>query len=464
MFIQRFFEFDQRRTNAKIETRAGITTFMAMAYIIFANPAILSTAGVPFGACVVATCFAAGVLCIAMGLITNYPMCLAAGMGLNAVVAFTLVGGMGLSWQTAMGVVVLEGLVVLLLSASALRSAVMDAIPVPLKHAIAAGIGLFVTFIGLQNGNFIKPHPATIVSFEHFTNPVTALSSIGFIISATLIAARIRGALLLGIIATAIIGMIPIWTLPVKEGQTGVSSRGSLIPIPTDFVQWPNDWSTLFQADIRGALQWGLIPVAFALLMTDFFDTLGSSVAVVSKAGLLEPNGRVPRLRSLLVVDSCAAILGGLTGSSSNTCYVESAAGVTEGGRTGFTAVVCGLLFLAAMFFVPFVAVVGGGVEIAPGVIRNPVTAGSLILVGFFMMESLRRIDWNVIDEALPAFVIMTFTPFTFSITHGIGAGIIGYVMLQLLRGHARRVTPLLWVTAVLFTIVFILPLFVPSM
>lgn len=455
MSIQRFFEFDQRGTSLKTETRAGATTFMAMAYIIFANPAILSTAGVPFEACVVATCFAAGLLCIAMGLLTNYPMCLAAGMGINAVVAFTIVGGMGLSWQTAMGIVVLEGLVVLLLSASALRSAVMDAIPTSLKHAIAAGIGLFITFIGLQNGNFIKAHPATMVSFEDITNPITALSSIGFIISAALIAARVKGALLLGIIVTAIIGMIPIWSI------AGADSRGSLIPIPTDFIKWPNDWSTFFQADLRGALQWQLLPVAFALMMTDFFDTLGSAVAVVSKADLVDSNGRIPRLRRLLIVDSCAAVLGGLVGCSSNTCYVESAAGVTEGGRTGFTAVVCGMMFLAAMFFVPFVAVVGGGVTIAPGVVRNPVTAGSLILVGFFMMDSVRRIDWNDIEQALPAFVIMTFTPFTFSITHGIGAGVITYVLLQLLRGRGRRVPALLWVTAGLFAIVFLMPLFV---
>jgi AGZA family xanthine/uracil permease-like MFS transporter len=457
--LARYFQLEQRGTSVKTEMRAGATTFMAMAYIIFANPAILGAAGIPFGAAVVSTCFAAGLLCVAMGLLTNYPICLAAGMGLNAVVAFTLVGAMGLSWQTAMGVVVLEGLVVLALSGSAIRGAVMDAIPTGLKHAIAAGIGLFVTFIGLQNGNFIKTHPATFLTFENFTNPVTVLSAIGFLISALMIASRVKGALLLGIIATAIIGMVPIWTLPTALAHQTGAMRGGLIPLPREFLQLPRDWSTFFRFDLRGALQWNLIPVAFALLMTDFFDTLGTAVAVTTKAGLLDSEGRIPRLRRLLVVDSLGAVFGGVAGCSSNTCYVESAAGVTEGGRTGLTAITCGLLFLAAMFFVPFVAVVGGGVEIAPGVVKYPVTAGSLILVGFFMIDSIRHIDWDDIEQSLPAFVIMTFTPFTFSITHGIGAGVVTYVLLLTLRGRWRRVPPLLWVTALLFMLVFLLPL-----
>jgi len=454
-WLTNFFEINKRNTSWKTEARAGITIFMAMAYIIFANPAILQAAGVPFQGAVISTCIAAGIMSIMMGLLTNYPLCMAAGMGLNAVVAFTLVKAMGLTWQTAMGVVVLEGLVVLLLSASALRSAVMDAIPTSLKHAIAGAIGLFITFIGLQNGNFIKSHPATMLTFEDFTNPVTLLSSIGFLLSATLIAAKIRGALLLGIVGTAIIGMLPVW-------PTETDGRGSLIGIPTTLVQWPRDWSTFFQFDLTGALKWQLIPVAFALLMTDFFDTLGSALAVVTKADLLDEDGRIPRLKRLLVVDSVGAVLGGVAGCSSNTSYVESAAGVSEGGRTGFAAIVCGILFLGSIFLVPLVAVVGGGVEVAPGTFKNPVTAGSLILVGFFMIDSIRYIRWDDIEESLAAFIILVVTPFTFSITHGIGAGIIMYVMLLVLRGKARQVPPLLWITAGLFSLVFLLPLVEP--
>lgn len=451
--FERHFLLSERRTNVKTEVRAGITTFMAMAYIIFANPAILSAAGIPFNAAVVATCFCAGIVTIAMGLVTNYPMCLAAGMGINAVVAYTLVSSMGVSWQTAMGVVVLEGLVILALSASTIREAIMDAIPPALKQAIAGGIGLFITFIGLQNGNFIKVSPATMLTVEDFRNPVTLLSVIGFMIPAVLLVSRVTGALLIGIVGTAVIGMLPIWTVPGTEAGAG---RGSLLAVPTEFVQWPSDWSTFFQFDLRGALRWELLPVAFALLMTDFFDTLGTAVAITGKAGLLDEDGRIPRLRSLLIVDSLAAVAGGTAGCSSNTCYVESAAGVAEGGRTGLTAVVCGGLFLAALFFVPFVAVVGGGVEVAPGVLKNPVTAGSLIIVGFLMMDSIRHIHWDDIEQSLPAFVILAFTPFTFSITHGIGAGVISYVVLLALRGRARKVSPLLWITAALFAIVFV--------
>jgi len=449
--LQSFFEIQQRGTTLQTELRAGITIFMAMAYIIFANPAILQAAGVPFQGAMIATCATAGIMSIIMGLATNFPICMAAGMGLNAVVAFTLVQGIGLSWQTAMGVVVLEGIVVLLLSASTLRAAVMDAIPTSLKHAIAAAIGMFITFIGLQNGNFIKANPATLVTFEDFTKPVTALSFIGLLISAVLVAARARGALLLGILATAMLGMLPIWSIP--------AGRGPLLPIPTDFFQIPRDWSTFFQFDLSGALKWQLVPVAFALLMTDFFDTLGSALAVVSKADLLDDSGRIPKLRRLLIVDSIGAIFGGMTGCSSNTTYIESAAGVSEGARTGLAAVVCGVLFLLSMFLVPIVAVVGSGVEVAPGVFKNPVTAGSLILVGFFMIDSVRSINWANMEESLPAFIIIAVTPFTFSITHGIGAGIVTYVLLLLLRGKARSVSPLLWLTAALFSLVFLSPL-----
>ena len=439
---------------------------MAMAYIIFANPAILADGGVPFGGAVVSTCFAAGAMCILMGLLTNYPMCMAAGMGLNAVVAYTICKMMGQPWQVAMGVVVLEGLVVLFLSATAFRQAALDAIPASLKHAIAAGVGLFITFIGLENGNIIKAHPATLVTFQNFDNPVSLLTAIGLLVTAVLMVRRVRGALLLGIVITALIGMLPIWHLPAGFGtpvasvaDLAIARRGALVPLPHQVFELPHDWSTFFHADLRAALSPKLLPVAFAFLMTDFFDTIGTAVAVGAKAGYLDDVGRIPKIRRLLLVDSLGAVAGGAFGCSSNTCYVESAAGASEGGRTGLTAITCGVLFLAAMFFVPLVSVVGGGVQIAPGVVRNPVTAAALILVGFLMIESVQQIRWQDLAEAIPAFLVIVLIPLTFSISHGIGAGFISYVLLMAASGRSKQVHPMMWITAAMFLVMFALPL-----
>lgn len=462
-----FFQIRSRSSTIGTEVRAGITTFMAMAYIIFANPAILQEGGVPFNAAVVATCLAAGLMCILMGLITNYPLCMAAGMGLNAMVAYTLCKVMGQTWQTAMGVVVLEGLVVLFLSATTFRQAVLDAIPGSLKHAIAAGVGLFITFIGMQNGDLLKSHPATMITFEEFTNPVAILTIIGLMLTAIMLVLRIRGALLLGILISAVVGMLPIWHLPAGFGsptataaELAATRRGALIAFPHHIFAVPRDWSTFFRADLRAALSPRLLPFAFAFLMTDFFDTLGSAVAVGAKARFLDQTGRIPRIRPLLIVDSLGAVAGGAFGCSSNTCYIESAAGAAEGGRTGLTAVTCGLLFIAAMFFVPLVSVVGGGIQIAPGVIKNPVTSPALILVGFLMMESVQEIRWTDFVEALPAFLIIVFTPLSFSISHGIGAGLILYMVLMVASGRIRQLHPLMWIVSLMFFAMFALPVF----
>ena len=293
------FALRQNGTTAATEIRAGVTTFMAMAYIIFTNPAILSAAGVPFQGAVVATCTAAGLMTILMGLVTNYPMCLAAGMGLNAVVAFTIVLGMGFSWQTAMGVVVLEGLVVLALSATTLRRAIMDAIPVSLKQAIGVGIGLFITFIGLQAAHLIRPSQATLVTFGDPTHPVALLAIAGLALTAFLIARRVPGALLIGITTTAALGMLPIWHVPagvgtvaqVTGGAASAARWGALIPVPSALLEIPRDFSTFFAFDLKGALRPALLPVAFAFVMTDFFDTMGTAIAVGSRAGYLTPEG-----------------------------------------------------------------------------------------------------------------------------------------------------------------------------
>lgn len=464
--LHRFFGFEQNHTTLGTEIRAGITTFMAMAYIIFTNAAILSVAKIPFSGAVIATCLAAGVVTIAMGLATNYPMCLAAGMGLNAVVSYTMVLGMGQTWQTAMGVIFLEGLVVLALSATAVRQSVMDAIPQPLKHAIAVGIGLFITFIGLQDSHLLAAHPATLVTFGDATHPVAALSVLGIIVTGLLVVLRVRGAILLGIVICAAAGMLPVWHVPPGTGTPAEVAQGlaksarwaPLIPMPTTVVQAPSDFSTFFAMDLKGALSLKLLPVAFAFLMTDFFDTMGTAIAVGAKTGYLDEQGRIPKIRRLLVVDSLGAMVGGLFGCSSNTCYIESSAGVAEGGRTGLTAVVCGILFILSIFLTPLIAVVGGGVEVAPGVVRLPVTAAALVIVGFMMMESVRHIDWTDASEGLPAFLTLITLPLTFSITHGIGAGFVSYVAWRVFTGRAREVKFFMWIVAALFVVVFMLP------
>jgi AGZA family xanthine/uracil permease-like MFS transporter len=464
--LEQYFRLKERGSTPATEMRAGITTFMAMAYIIFTNPAILSSAKVPVNSAITATCLAAGISTILMGIVTNYPMCLAAGIGLNAVVAFTIVIGLNQTWQTAMGVIVLEGLIVLGFSATAMRQSVMEAIPDSLKQAIAVAIGLFITFIGLQEGGFIVAHPATLVTFGDFTQPVCLLSSIGLLITGTLLIRRARGALLTGIIATALLGMLPIWHLTPglasagseAAGRNSIEAWGPIVRIPQSLVAVPHDFSTMFAFDLRGAAKLALLPLVFACLMTDFFDTMGTAIAVGARAGLLDKQGRMPRIKSLLVVDSLAAIIGGAFGCSSNTCFIESTTGIAEGGRTGLTAITCGILFLLATFCTPLIAVVGAGVEISPHVVKHPVTAAALICVGFLMMEGIYEINWREPGEGLPAFLTLVVMPFTFSITHGIGAGIVSYALWKLLAGKAREVPALMWPITGLFLLVFLLP------
>jgi adenine/guanine/hypoxanthine permease len=464
-YVSSLFRLQENKTSVGTEVRAGTASFLAMSYIIFANPAILSVAGIPFQDAVVATCLCAGIMTILMGLATNYPMCMAAGMGLNAVIAFTIVKGMGFTWQAAMGMVVLEGLAVLVLSLTSFRRSVMEAIPVSLKHAIAVGIGLFITFIGLQGGNFIKAHTVTLVTFEDFNNPSTVLSALGLSVTSILLIKQIKGAFLIGICITIVAGMLPVW--PLREGMglpglaDGLPARtGALIAIPNKVFEVPRGVPTFAQFDIKEALNWAMLPVGFAFLISDFFDTIGTSVAVGTKAGFMDESGRIPRLRRLLIVDSLGAVAGGMFGCSSNTCYIESAAGVSEGGRTGLTSVVCGLLFVLAIFLAPLAAVAGAGIQISPGVVKYPVTSAALILVGFMMMGSLRQISWDVPHEALPAFLIIVGIPFSFSITHGIALGFVAYTLFAVVSGRAKAVPPLMWICTAMFLLVFLLPVF----
>jgi AGZA family xanthine/uracil permease-like MFS transporter len=445
-----FFKFTERGTNLRTEVIAGLTTFMTMAYIVFVNPAILGTegTGLPITGVFFATCLAAALASIAMGVFANYPVALASGLGLNAIVAFTLILGLGLSWQQAMAVIVIEGLVVTVLVLTNLREAVMNAIPMPLKFAIAVGIGLFIAFIGLKNGGIVVANPDTYVALGDFTQAPVLLALFGLVLTLALVARGMRGGILAGILLTGVVGMI-----------------FGVVPWPGGILDFRFDTSTIGGGvlAIPEVLQISLIPVIFALFMTDFFDTMGTVIAVGQEGKLLDESGRPPRLKRILLVDSLAAAGGGAAGASSVTSYIESGAGVAEGGRTGFTSVVVGVLFLLALPFSPLISVFGGSIPI-PGpeegqqIFVSPVTAPALIVVGFLMMTAVRFIPWDRFDEAIPAFLTILTLPLTFNISYGIGFGFISYVLIKLLRGKPREVHPLLYGAALLFALAFVWP------
>ncbi len=436
------FHLEELGTNVKTEITAGVTIFMTMAYIIFVNPAILSAAGVPFTGAAVATCIGAGLVTFLMGAMTNYPLALAPGMGINAIVAFTIVGAMGYSWQVAMGVVFIEGVIVLALSLSKLRGMVMEAIPLPLKHAIGVAIGVLIAFIGLVQGGIVVKHPATIVALGNVTAKESILTVAGLLITTILITRRVRGAILIGILTTALLGMTPIF---------------ELIPLPGRFFSLPRDFSTFLALDVRGALSLALAPLIFSLFMTDFFDTMGTAIGIGEKAGFLDDEGMIPRLKELLVVDSIGAVAGGLFGCSSITCYIESASGVTEGGRSGLSVIVTASLFFLSLFLTPLISVIGKGVQVSEGVYRYPVTAPALILVGFFMVSLVSEIDFSDFDTGIPAFLTIIIMPLTYNISYGIGFGFISYSLIKLFRGKVKEVHPVMAVASLFFVIFFLI-------
>jgi len=426
------FKLRENRTTAGREITAGVVTFMAMAYIIFVNPKILAAAMgddlVP--ALAVATCIGAGVLSILMGLIGNYPLALASGMGLNAFLAYGVVIGMKVPWQVAMGIVFIEGAIITVLVMTHIREQVMNAIPLDLKRGIGVGIGLLIALIGLQNGQLVVGDPVTMITFGK-PGPESLVAVFGLVLTAALIVKKVRGAFLIGILLS-----------------TATAVAAGLVPLPAHIVSGlkADHFKTFFALDIAGALRLGLLGTIFAFLITDFFDTMGSIVAVGEQAGFMDAEGRVPRLKRVLLVDSLGALCGGLFGCSSVTTYVESAAGVGEGGRTGLTSVVTGLLFLLAVFFTPLVAIV-----------PSYATAPALVLVGFMLISGVRSIRWDDAVTALPVFLTMVMIPFTFSISRGIGYGFISYVLLKLLAGRWREVHPLLAVVSLLFAVDFAL-------
>ena len=429
---------------------AGLTTFMTMAYIVFVNPSILATKGTGLSVPGVffATCVAAAVACIVMGLVANFPLALAPGLGLNAIVAFTLILGLGLSWQQAMAVVVVEGVLITVLVLTNLREAVLDAIPISLKIAIAVGIGLFIAFIGLKNAGLVVPNADTYLALGDLTQGPVLLAAFGLIVTLALVARGLRGGIIIGIFVTGIMGMI-----------------FGVVQVPRGIVDFSFDTSTVGGGvlAVPEVLRLSLLPVIFALFMTDFFDTMGSMFAVAQEGKLLDEEGQVPQTKRILLVDALSAVFGGAMGSSSVTSYVESGAGVAEGGRTGLTSLVVGVLFLLALPFSPLISVFGGSLPIpdpaggAP-LFVSPVTAPALVVVGFLMMTSVRLIPWDSFDEAIPAFLTILTLPLTFNISYGIGFGFISYVLIKLSRGKAREVHPLLYGVAVLFALAFVWP------
>lgn len=429
--LDRWFGITANRSTVRTELVAGATTFMTMAYIIFVNPAILKNAGVPFAGAVTATCVASGLVTLLMGLYANYPFALASGMGLNALLAFGVVLGHKMSWQGAMGIVLIEGTIVLILVLAGLRESVMKAIPEDLRRAIAAGIGLFIAFIGLHNVGIIVKSDATLVSYGSLKTAQVAVTVFGIVATLALIHWRVRGAILAGIVLSTIVGVIA----GIAEPPAAVLSLPSL--------------ETIGKVDIRAAVSLGMASVGliFSFLMVDFFDTLGTVTALGLQTGHINKETQVlPRLRRVLVVDSLGAMSGGFCGASSVTTYIESASGIGAGGRTGLTSVVTAVLFFLAAFLSPLI-----------GIVPAAATAPALIITGFLMMSVLGEMDFSQYDTAFAAFIIMLVIPLTYSISHGIGYGFIIYSAVSLFTGKFLKTHPLFHIVSAMFLISFLL-------
>ncbi len=436
--MEQFFKLGERGSSVSTELRAGLTTFLAMAYIIVVNPLILEAGGVPMTAAVTATCVGAGVMTIAMGLFANRPLACASGMGINSIVAYTLCGAMGLGWQTAMAVVFIEGIAILLLVLCGLREAIMDAIPVSLRHGISIGLGLFIAMIGLKDGGIILANEDTLVALGNVTDPTFLVGVISIVATVILYSMSIKGSLLWGILIAAICG-IP---LGVTQAPTGVVA-------PLDF----STFGAPFMADADGVM--GIVKAittptillfAFSLMMSDFFDTMGTAMAVAKQGEFLTDDGKVEDIKPILIVDSAAAAVGGLMGASSITTFVESASGAADGGRSGLTSVLAGILFLLAAFFSPLISC-----------ISSAATCGALVFVGFLMMSEVTEIDWFDVLDGFPTFMIIAGIPFTYSISNGIGLGFITYVVVAIVTGRVKQIRPLMWVAAAAFLAYFLL-------
>jgi AGZA family xanthine/uracil permease-like MFS transporter len=431
--LERLFGLKAHGTTVRTEALAGATTFLTMAYIIVVNPAILSEAGLPVAAVAAATCLAAGIGSLLMGFLANYPLALAPGMGLNAYFTYTVVKGMGVPWETALGCVFISGIAFLLLTLVGVRQLIVRSIPRPLLAATAAGIGLFIAFIGLKNAGLVVANPATTVALGDLKTPTALLTLLGIVLIAVLQARKVKGAMLIGILVLTVIGYflgLSSWT-GWTFGPAALMGTFGKLDIPGAF-------------NLGGSFGVALLEIIFVFLFVDLFDNVGTLAAVTKRAGLQGPNGEIPRLNRILYADSIAATVGAVAGTTTVTSYIESASGVAVGGRTGLTAVVTGLLFLLALLVAPLA-----------GLVPTAATAPALILVGVMMMGSISEIAWDEPLDAVPAFLTLVMIPLTFSIANGLAFGITAYAVLKLATGKATKADWMLMVLGGLFVIRF---------
>jgi len=426
--LERYFEFQELGTNWRTEILAGLTTFLTMAYIIFVNPAMLHDAGMPLAAVTAATCVSAAFASLLMGFFARYPIALAPGMGINAYFAFTVVKGMGIPWQTALGAVFLSGVAFLLLTAFGIRQLIVAAIPHELYAAVAAGIGLFIALIGFRSSGIIAANPQTTMTLGHLREPDALLALFGLALTGGLMARGVKAAMLIGIL-----------------GTTAVGAAFGMVHWHPQTLHWSDLSATAFQLDVRAALRLGFLEVVFVFLFVDLFDNIGTLIGVTKKAGLIDSQGRIPRIDRILFTDATATVAGSLAGTSTVVSYIESAAGITAGGRSGVTAVVVGLLFLAALFVTPLA-----------GAIPAAATAPALIIVGSLMVSAVAEIPWSDPVVALPAFLTMVAIPLTGSIANGIAFGFVAFTLLKVIRGEYRGVSWLVYVLTALFIARFV--------
>lgn len=429
MQLKEYFKFKERNTNYSTETIAGLTTFLTMAYIVILNPSVLSKAGMDFDGVFIATIIASVTGCLIMGIFANYPIAIAPGLAMNAYFAFVVVISMGIPWQEALGAVFISALVFLLLSLTSFRQAVINSIPISMKEGISAGIGLFISFVGLQSAHLIVASPATLVTLGNLTDPIAYMSIMGLFISIVLVINNVRGALFLGMIITSIISFI-----------------FGYITLPDTIFSTPEFGNTFMQMDIMGAISHNLFTVMFTFFIVTLFDTTGTMLGIAKQAGLMKGD-TFPNVKSALLADSVASLVGAIFGTSPTSAYVESGSGVASGGRTGFTNIIIALLFILMLFAAPIAKVL----STVPAI-----TAPALIIVGFYMMSSLSRIDWNDMEEAFPAFLIFLIMPLSYSITDAVGIGIISYCLIKIFRGKFKQVHPLLYAFMLLFIIQFV--------
>jgi len=436
--LDRFFKLKENNTSLRIEAAGGVTTFMTMSYIIFLQPAVLSAAGMDNGAVMAATCLSAALATLLMGIIANYPIALAPAVGHNIFFAVIVCGTMGYSWQVALGAVFISGSIFLSLSIAGVWSKLVEAVPDSLKYGIAVGIGLLISLVGLEYGGLVVDTPDVLVGLGDLTDKAVLLSLFGVLSIAVLMALKVSGAMLIGILMTAFAG-IP---LGVVKYQGIVSSPPSINP-------------TLFKLDILGAFNTGLITVVFVFFFLDLFDTIGTLIGISGQAGFLK-NGKLPRANKAMFSDAVGTVSGALLGTSTVTSYIESASGISQGSRTGLSNVFTSLLFIVALFFSPLARMIGGE-YISGGVLMRPVIAPPLIIVGYLMMKCVKQIKWGDITEGIPAFLTIIIMPLTLSITEGIAFGFIAYSVLKLVSGKGKQVHWLIYLFSVLFIIRYII-------